>query len=96
MVHLYSIFTINIQELIISTTHFNKLYILFLHTKMSELFTRITFSATIDKRTISDEFVLIQGEIKLLCEYLANKNLLLIDKLFIFHMIQCQIIITIQ
>jgi hypothetical protein len=53
----------------------------FLHTKMSELFTRITFSATTDRRTIPDGFVLTQGEVELLCESLA-KNLPPIDKLF--------------
>jgi hypothetical protein len=41
---------------------------------MSEPFTRIIFSATIDKKIILDRFILTQGEVELLCKYLANKT----------------------
>jgi hypothetical protein len=42
---------------------------------MSELYTCITFLATKNRRSISDGFLLIQGEVEQLCEYIANKNL---------------------
>jgi hypothetical protein len=41
---------------------------------MSEPFTRITFSATTDRRSIPDGFVLTKGETEQLREYLATKN----------------------